>query len=146
MSALGQKQTLTLQSGMSALPPKADMCSALANVRFGPIADLDGSIDYLVGKLLNQQGHVDAEGLRRFLVDKELKFRWLLDRQIPWFRSLENLVHEARAAPVQLNNIRSIRDEPPELDKLSCVEHSRQLIDYRQLNDAPSLIKEHRAR
>jgi hypothetical protein len=109
MSALGQKQTLTLQSGMSALLPKADMCSALANVRFGPIADLDGSIDYLVGKLLNQQGHVDAEGLRRFLVDKELKFRWLLDRQIPWFRSLENLVHEARAAPVQLNNIRSVR-------------------------------------
>src|SRR5262245_41796702 len=25
---------------MSALPPKADMCSALANVRFGPEADM----------------------------------------------------------------------------------------------------------
>jgi hypothetical protein len=25
---------------MSALPPKADMCSALADVRFGPIADI----------------------------------------------------------------------------------------------------------
>ena len=25
---------------MSALPPKADMCSALAYVRFGPIADI----------------------------------------------------------------------------------------------------------
>jgi hypothetical protein len=25
---------------MSALPPKADMCSALAHVRFGPIADM----------------------------------------------------------------------------------------------------------
>jgi hypothetical protein len=25
---------------MSALPPKADMCSALAYVRFGPIADM----------------------------------------------------------------------------------------------------------
>jgi hypothetical protein len=28
------------QDCMSALPPKADMCGALANVRFGPIADI----------------------------------------------------------------------------------------------------------
>ena len=29
MSALGQKRTCAVQQGMSALPPKADMCSAL---------------------------------------------------------------------------------------------------------------------
>src|SRR4029453_9560332 len=28
------------QTGMSALPPKADMCSAARHVRFGPIADI----------------------------------------------------------------------------------------------------------
>ena len=39
MSALGQKRTCAAQNSMSALPPKADMCGALANVRFGPIAD-----------------------------------------------------------------------------------------------------------
>ena|SRR5262245_26364292 len=39
MSALGQKQTCAVQKGMSALPPKADSCSALAHVRFGPKAD-----------------------------------------------------------------------------------------------------------
>ena len=33
MSALGHKQTCAAQKGMSALPPKADMCSALADVR-----------------------------------------------------------------------------------------------------------------
>ena len=33
MSALGQKQTFAMQSGMSALAPKADMCGALAHVR-----------------------------------------------------------------------------------------------------------------
>ena len=38
-SALGQKQTYAAQQVMSALPPKADMCSALAYVCFGPIAD-----------------------------------------------------------------------------------------------------------
>src|SRR4030095_11877009 len=40
MSALGPKQTFALQIAMSALPPKADMCGALAHVRFGPIADI----------------------------------------------------------------------------------------------------------
>src|SRR4029450_4445817 len=39
MSALGQKQTYAVQKGMSALPPKADICSPLAHVRFGPETD-----------------------------------------------------------------------------------------------------------
>jgi hypothetical protein len=34
---------------MSALPPKADMCSALGHVCFGPIADMPRSLDYVVG-------------------------------------------------------------------------------------------------
>ena len=33
MSALGHKRTFAAQNGMSALPPKADMCGALADVR-----------------------------------------------------------------------------------------------------------------
>jgi hypothetical protein len=40
MSALGQKQTFALHQPMSALPPKADMCSALAYVCFGPKAHI----------------------------------------------------------------------------------------------------------
>jgi hypothetical protein len=32
-SALGQKQTYAVRNGMSALPPKADICGALAHVR-----------------------------------------------------------------------------------------------------------------
>ena len=48
MSALGQKQTA--HKGMSALPPKADMCSALGDVRFVPIADIVWCLlDHLVG-------------------------------------------------------------------------------------------------
>jgi hypothetical protein len=42
MSALGQKQTCALQNVMSALPPKADMCGATSDVRFGPKADVVG--------------------------------------------------------------------------------------------------------
>jgi hypothetical protein len=40
MSALGQKQTCAAQKAMSALPPKADICSAQAHVRFVPTADI----------------------------------------------------------------------------------------------------------
>jgi hypothetical protein len=36
---LGQKQTFALQKVMSALLPKADMCGAISDVRYGPIAD-----------------------------------------------------------------------------------------------------------
>src|SRR4030095_1739018 len=39
MSALGPKRTFASQKVMSALPPKADMCGATRDVRFGPIAD-----------------------------------------------------------------------------------------------------------
>jgi hypothetical protein len=40
MSALAQKQACAPQKVMSALPPKADMCGATRDVRFGPIADM----------------------------------------------------------------------------------------------------------
>ena len=33
MSALGHKRTYAVQKAMSALPPKADMCGAQADVR-----------------------------------------------------------------------------------------------------------------
>ena len=43
LSALGHKRTFAVQNDMSALPPKADICSARAHVRFVPIADIAAS-------------------------------------------------------------------------------------------------------
>jgi len=40
MSAWGQKRTFAAQNGMSASHPKADMCGATRDVRFGPKADM----------------------------------------------------------------------------------------------------------
>jgi len=40
MSAVGHKRTFAPQQAMSALPPKADMCSATRYVRFVPQADM----------------------------------------------------------------------------------------------------------
>ena len=50
MSALGHKQTFAVQTVMSALPPIADMCSALAHVCFVPIADIPILFDYIIGE------------------------------------------------------------------------------------------------
>jgi len=59
-----------VQNGMSALPPKADICTAMANVCFGPKADtLSGSrfpsvlLEFLVYALVNA---LSARQLRSF--------------------------------------------------------------------------------
>jgi len=41
MSAWVKSRHFALQWAMSALPPKADMCGATRDVRFGPIADIE---------------------------------------------------------------------------------------------------------
>src|SRR5262249_6517569 len=43
----GHKQTYAAQNDMSALPPKADLCSANMNVRFGPKADMATALGFL---------------------------------------------------------------------------------------------------
>jgi hypothetical protein len=69
MSALGHKQTYAVQKVMSALPPKADMCGATRDVRFGPIADIDNLLDQLVSALLKLNWHVEAERLSGFKIN-----------------------------------------------------------------------------
>ena len=43
---------------MCALPPKADMCSAQADVRYVPIADIPSLFDHLISDLLEMHRHV----------------------------------------------------------------------------------------
>ena len=61
MSAFGQKQICAAQNTMSALPPKADMCGALAHVRFVPIAD--------IGTLINVAANVPLRTCRQALLN-----------------------------------------------------------------------------
>jgi hypothetical protein len=80
MSALGQKPTYALQQAMSALHPiatakadmpqmvmsalhlKADMCSAVAHVGFGPKADIGLSLNHLIGASGNKTVSSISEG------------------------------------------------------------------------------------
>src|SRR5215475_2129704 len=48
---------------MSAAPPKADMCSAMTDVCFGPIADMTYLLDHLIGGYEKLIGYCEAESL-----------------------------------------------------------------------------------
>ena len=43
----GFNQVAFERTAMSALPPKADMCGATRDVRFGPIADMNSALAYV---------------------------------------------------------------------------------------------------
>src|SRR5262249_5254765 len=64
MSALGQKRTYAVHNGMSALPPKADICGAARGVRFGPKADISDKpkIDGLHEHVENTTPNYDRRG------------------------------------------------------------------------------------
>src|SRR4249919_1612941 len=70
---------------MSALPPKADMCGATRDVRFGPKADIAPLLDYFVGAPDEGIGDVDIKCLCGFEIQDHLHFRGLIDRQISRF-------------------------------------------------------------
>src|SRR5215471_5251522 len=79
MSASGQKQTYAVQKSMSALPPKTDMCSALAHVRFRPKADISNILfDYFVGAGDQAWWHCDSQRLGGLHIDRHLEFGWRL--------------------------------------------------------------------
>jgi hypothetical protein len=94
MSALGHKRTFAVQYPMSALPPKADMCGAARDVRFGSLADIlvvnrgarftpvKGPIaepcvklfDHLISEKQKRLAYGETESFSRFEIDDEFEF------------------------------------------------------------------------
>jgi hypothetical protein len=80
MSALGHKRTFRSAIVMSALPPKADIRSATAQVCFGPIADIGWLFDQLVCTSEQLTWYLEAKRLCGCEIDEELKVGRLYDR------------------------------------------------------------------
>ena len=80
MSALGQKQTCAVQNVMSALLPKADMCSALGDVRFVPIADIASPYPSPRRRAHQRDRICGTEGFGGLEIDHQLDFHGLLHR------------------------------------------------------------------
>ena len=95
---------------MSALSPKADMCSALGYVWFGPKADIGRLFDH-VGARLHCCRHVEAERLGRLQIDVELDFAGLLNRQVGGFFALENPAGIIARQAVCLSKVRSVAQQ-----------------------------------
>ena len=53
MSASGHKRTFAVARRQSTFPPKADICSAPAQVYFGPIADSRGAYRFCVAEAMS---------------------------------------------------------------------------------------------
>src|SRR5215475_11037252 len=136
MSALGHKQTCALQTGMSALPPKADMCSALAHVCFGPKADIVTLFDHLVGTGEQRRRHCEAECLRGRQIHDQIKSGRLLDWEIGRLRPAQYLVDNVSGAPEGGWEVRSVGHQTACFHILSIVVHRWQSGSERQSMDA----------
>jgi hypothetical protein len=86
---------------MSALAPKADMCGANRDVRYGPIADIGSDLfDHLVGGGQQRLRHSEAERLAGLEVDHQLVLGRCLYREIGGLLALEDAIDISGRPPV----------------------------------------------
>ena len=150
MSALGHKRTYAVQQpmsallsiatakadfpqkAMSALPPKADMCSAQADVRFVPKADISASLDHLVGDGEHSWRHLDAERSGRMKVDDELEFGRLQHWQVGGLYALEDAAGIDADLTKRVREVGSVAHQPAGCDKIAIPINRRNPVARRQ--------------
>ena len=117
MSALGQKQTFAVQNGMSALPPIADICSALARC---PLCANSGHMHrsklhrYSItssARASTVGGTGEAERLCSLEVEHRLVLGRRLHRQVGGLLALEDAIDIAGRTPELVDLIRPVGDQ-----------------------------------
>src|SRR5262245_47627873 len=98
------------QKAMSALPPKADMCGATSDVRFGPKADMR-LFDDLVRCAEQRLRNCQIERLCGLEIDNQLILGRRLHRHVGWLLALEDAIDIARGTPDRIMRIRSVRNQ-----------------------------------
>ena len=135
MSALGQKQTFAVQKGMSALPPKADMCGATSDVRFVPIADMHDCCRYSItssARASTDGGIVRPSAFAVLRLIDQLVLGRRLHRQIGRLLALEDAIDVAGRASVLVDKIRAIGDQAAADDKEAFGVDRRQFVPGRK--------------
>src|SRR5262252_5455165 len=117
---------------MSALPPKADMCSARGYVRFGPKADITRLFDHLVGAREQSRGDNKPECVGRLQVDDELELGRQYDRKVGGLFSFENAASVNANQAKQICHARSVAHQAASLGKLSIAMNRGQRVARRQ--------------
>src|SRR5712691_2020429 len=81
------------------------------------------SLNHFIRTCQNRRRQRQAEGLGGLHVDDQLELRWLLDWQVAWLRSFENLVHVCGGVPVHRGEIRRVGDESAGRHVVPVMEH-----------------------
>lgn len=97
-------------------------------------------LDHLVGASDQRGWNLDAKRLCNE-VDEKFELGGLFDRQVSRLRALKYLIHVGNAAPVEVDNVRSIGHEPTELYKLFAHSHYRQPMLCREVDNALKLCQ-----
>ena len=118
---------------MSALPPKADMCSATRRVRFVPIADI-ALFDHLVGGGEQLRMEFEAERFGGLEVDHQLEFGGPHDRQIGRLLALENPPGVNARLPIGIHNAGPVAHQAASRGSFAIVVDRRQRMARRQRN------------
>src|SRR5262245_45529605 len=130
---------------MSAFLPKADMCSALADVCFGPKADIVRLFDHLVGARLHRRRHVNAECLGRREVEDQLKLGRLYNWQFRGVFTLKNPASINAGQTVTIQNVRSVAHQTASRRKISKLVNRRHGMANSQGSQLFDAANEHRA-
>src|SRR5215510_15739348 len=129
----GQKQTSSDLESMSALPPKADMCSATAHVCYGPEADIRvASFDYLVGAGEQRWWDSEPKRLRRLDVDDERELRRVLHRQVGGVGAIEDAINVRGCLAHLVSAVGSIRNQSALTSKNGIFINCRQSVASQQ--------------
>src|SRR5262245_48253953 len=110
MSALGQKPTYAVRKGMSALPPKADMCGALVDVCYGPKADVK-LFNHLVGAADECLRYRQAKFFGGLQIDDKLDLVGLLDGKLGGLFALENPAGVNPDPPIHIGGAGAVTHE-----------------------------------
>ena len=76
-------------------------------------------VDHLVSGHKQCLRNREAKRRRRLGIDRELEFRWKLNRQILWLFAFENSVRVARGFAKQVGTVRSVRNKAASLDEIA---------------------------
>ena len=84
-----------------------------------------------------QRGSVERYGSRQ--INDKIELRWLLDRNVGWFRSAQDFVDKLSGAPVEVAEVCSIGHQPCRLDVVTSDKHGREACRQRQSVDTDSI-------
>src|SRR5262245_7192133 len=76
------------------------------------------------------------------MIDRQLKLRGLLDRQFGWSVTLQNPMHEPRAAPKQARQACAICHKATSLDTLLRLIHGGQTLLCYKIDNLPNVLQD----